>query len=113
MVGQVLRQAVLLRIAEGEVAIQVVPGLAAQTAERRKGEIEAALERYFGRPTRLSVTAAAAPLPEAAGAASIAQADQAEREARSARVREAARSHGNIREAAKILDGEVAKVEEL
>jgi hypothetical protein len=113
MVGQVLRQAVLLRLAEGEVAIQVAPGLAAQTAERRRGEIEAVLERFFGRPTRLAVTASAAPPPEAAGGASLAQVDQEEREARSARVREAARSHANIREAARILDADVAKVDEL
>jgi DNA polymerase-3 subunit gamma/tau len=113
MVGQVLRQAVLLKLAEGEVAIQVAPGLAAQTAERRRGEIEAVLERFFGRPTRLAVTASAAPPPEAAGGASLAQVDQEEREARSARVREAARSHANIREAARILDADVAKVDEL
>ncbi|HSB19577.1 MAG TPA: DNA polymerase III subunit gamma/tau [Anaeromyxobacteraceae bacterium] len=113
VVGQVLRQAVLLRLSEGEVVIQVAPGLAAQTAERRRGEIEAVLERHFGRPTRLAVTASAAPSPEAAGGASLAQVDREEREARSARVREAARSHANIREAAQILGADVAKVDEL
>jgi len=113
VVGQVLRQAVLLRLSEGEVAIQVAPGLAAQTAERRRGEIEAVLERHFGRPTRLAVTASAAPPPEAAGGASLAQVEREEREARSVRVREAARSHANIREAAQILGADVAKVDEL
>jgi DNA polymerase-3 subunit gamma/tau len=113
VVGQVLRQAVLLRLSEGEVAIQVAPGLAAQTAERRRGEIEAVLERHFGRPTRLAVTASAAPPPEAAGGASLAQVEREEREARSVRVRDAARSHANIREAAQILGADVAKVDEL
>jgi DNA polymerase-3 subunit gamma/tau len=113
VVGQVLRQAVLLKLAEGEVAIQVTPGLSAQTAERRRGEIEAVLERFFGRPTRLSLTVGAAAPAEVAEGASLAQVDQAQREARSARVREAARGHANIREAAAILDGDIAKIEEL
>ena len=44
---------------------------------------------------------------------SIAEVEQAEREARSARVRATAWDHPNIQDAAKILEGEVTKVEEL
>jgi hypothetical protein len=44
---------------------------------------------------------------------SIAQAEAAERQARSAAARDAARGHPNIREAAKILEGGIDKVEEL
>jgi len=56
-----------------------------------------------------------APDAAAAGgeARSIAEVEQAEREARSARVRATAWDHPNIQDAAKILEGEVTKVEEL
>ncbi len=113
MVGNVLRQAVLLRLAEGEVAVQVPPGLPAQLAEKRKGEIEAVLRRHLGRPVRLSLTVGAAAPPEAPAGGSLAQAEQAEREARSALIKERAREHANIREAARILDAEPTKVDEL
>ena len=44
---------------------------------------------------------------------SIAQAEAAEKLARSSAVRETAKSHPNIRDAARILDGGVDKIEEL
>lgn len=113
MVGNVLRQAVLLKLSEGEVAVQVPPGLPAQLAEKRKGEIEAVLRRHFGRPVRLTLAVGAAAPPEAPAGGSLAQAEQAEREARSARVRERAQEHANIREAARILDGEPTRVDEI
>jgi len=113
LAGTALKQALPVKIADGEVAIQVPPGLQAQTVERRRAEIEKVLTAYFARPTRLAVTVAAAPPPEAAGAASVAQVEQAEREARSTRVREAARGNANIREAARLLDGEVTRIDEL
>jgi DNA polymerase-3 subunit gamma/tau len=105
---------VLLRLVEGEVAVQVPPGLPAQTAERRRAEIEGALSRFFGRPTRLTVTVGAAPAPEAAGSpATLAQVESEERARRSARVQESARGHERIREAARILDGEITRVDEI
>jgi DNA polymerase III subunit gamma/tau len=113
MVGNVLRQAVLIQLGEAEVAVQVPPGLPAQLAEKRRAEIEAVLGRHFGRPMRLALTVGAQSPAEAPGGASLAQLEQAERQARSSRVREAARSHPNIREAARILDGDPTKVEEL
>ena len=96
--------------------IQLPPGMMADAAERRRPEIEAVFARHFGRPTRLVVKRGVAAAP-AAGAqpapASIAQTEAAERQARSSAVRETARSHPNIREAARILDGGVDKIEEL
>ncbi|MBI5067844.1 MAG: DNA polymerase III subunit gamma/tau [Deltaproteobacteria bacterium] len=111
--GHVLRQAVPLRIGEGEVAVQVPPGLPAQTAEKKRPEIEAVLQRHFGRPTRLLVTVGSAPPPEAAAPPSLAEVERREREVRSARVHDTARGHPQIREAARILGGDITKVEEL
>jgi len=113
-----LKQAALERLADGEIALRVPAGMQFQTAERRKAEIEAVFGRFFGRPTRLAL-AQGAPVAPAEGAApagppqSLAAAEQAEREARSARVRAAARAHPKIQEAARVLEGDVTKIEEL
>jgi DNA polymerase-3 subunit gamma/tau len=119
LLAPALKEAQLLSLADGEIVIQAPPGLLGDAAERRRGDIEAVFGRHFGRPTRLvvkrgAVTAATAAGP-AAGAAplSIAQAEAAEKLARSSAVRDTARSHPNIREAARILDGDVGKIEEL
>ncbi len=115
-----LKQAALLGLEDGLVSVQLPPGLMAATAERRRPEIEAVFARFFGRPTRLEVAvgapaaaagaAAASPAP---GAPSIAASEAAERTARAARVREVARAHPNIQEAARVLDGGIDKIEEL
>jgi hypothetical protein len=88
------------------------------TAERRRPEIEGVFARHFGRPTRLVVKRGAIAAAQgigiaAAPPASIAQAEAAERQARSSAVREAAKTHPNIRDAAKILDGGIDKIDEL
>jgi DNA polymerase-3 subunit gamma/tau len=89
----------------------------ADGAERRRADIEAIFARYFGRPTKLVVKRGVnAPAPVAGGPAapaSIAQTEAAERQARSSAVREAAKNHPNIRDAARILDGGIDKIEEL
>jgi DNA polymerase-3 subunit gamma/tau len=108
-----LRQAALLWIREGEVGLQLPRGLNAASAERRRAEIEGVLGRHFGRPTRLALTLGEAPPPEAAAAPSLAASDAAERRARTSRVREAAAGNANIREAARILGGELGGTEEL
>jgi DNA polymerase-3 subunit gamma/tau len=121
MAASALKQAALLDLVEGEVRVQLPPGLYAASVEKRRAEIEAVFARFFGRPTRLALTvgAAAAPAPSATeGAApgpaqSIAATEAAERLAHSRRVREAARQHPNIQEAARILEGGVEKIEEL
>jgi DNA polymerase-3 subunit gamma/tau len=56
---------------------------------------------------------AAPPAAEAAPAQSLAAAERAERDARTAQVRQAARNHPNIQEAAKIHGGEIDGTEEL
>jgi len=112
-----LREAALLSLGDGEIAILSPPGMLGDAAERRRPEIEAVFARFFGRPTRLVVKRGAVPAAPPAGApaapASLAQTEAAERQARSSAVRDAARNHPNIREAAKILDGGVDKIDEL
>jgi DNA polymerase-3 subunit gamma/tau len=110
-----LKQATLLWLRDGEVAIQLPQGLFATTAERRRAEVEAAFTRFFGRPTRLQITIGpAAPDPAAEPAPpSLAATEAAERLARASRVRDAARAHPNIQEAARILDGGIDGIEEL
>jgi DNA polymerase-3 subunit gamma/tau len=109
-----LKQAVLLEIREGAVAIRLPQGIYATTAERRRGEVEAAFARFFGRPTRLEIAIGPpAPGDAAEPAPSLAAAEAAERTARAARLRESARAHPNIREAARILEGGIDGIEEL
>jgi DNA polymerase-3 subunit gamma/tau len=110
-----LKQATLRWIRDGEVGLQLPPGLAATTAERRRPEIEAVFARCFGRPTALALTLgeALATQPGEAAPVSLAAADQAERLSRSKRVRETARTHPNIQQAARLLEGGVDQVEEL
>ncbi|HET6921848.1 MAG TPA: DNA polymerase III subunit gamma/tau, partial [Anaeromyxobacteraceae bacterium] len=110
-----LKQGALLRLAEGEVALQFPENASfAAAVERKRADIEGALSRYFGRPTRLLVKVGP-PVPASAGSApaSLAAVEQAERQARSSRLAEAARGHPNVQEAARVLGADVAKVEEL
>jgi len=96
--------------------VRLPEGMLADTVERRRQEIEAIFERFFGRPTRLSLKAgpaASAADPPAPTVPSIAQVEAAERVARSARLQQTARGHPNIQDAARILDGGVQKIEEL
>jgi DNA polymerase-3 subunit gamma/tau len=109
-----LKQGVVVAMADGEIALRLPPGMALGTAERRRAEIEAVFARHFGRPTRLVLSEGPPPQAEAsAPPQSLAATEQAERAARTSRVKDAARAHPNIDEAAKILDGEIAKIEEL
>ncbi len=111
-----LKEAALLSLGDGEIAIQLPAGIVADTIERRRPEIEAVFARALGRPTRLVIRTGPAPSPEAAPAAaapSIAQTEAAEKQAKAARLHEAARTHPNVREAAKILEGGITKIEEL
>ncbi|BDG02549.1 DNA polymerase III subunit gamma/tau [Anaeromyxobacter oryzae] len=117
--GPALKQAALLSMVDGEVTIQLPQGIFSATIERKRNDIEAVFARFFGRPTRITVKiGAAAPAtgaasPEAAPAPSIAAADAAERLARTRRVKDAARNHPNINDAAKLLDGRIDDIEEL
>jgi DNA polymerase-3 subunit gamma/tau len=113
-----LKEAALLSLGEDEIVIQLPAGIVADTIERRRPEIEGVFARALGRPTRLVVRTGPATSVEAAPAAapaapSIAQTEAAEKQARSARLKDAARTHPNVREAAKILEGGITDVEEL
>jgi DNA polymerase-3 subunit gamma/tau len=110
-----LKQGALLRLAEGEVTLQFPENTSfAAAVERKRADIEGALGRFFGRPTRLLVKVGP-PVPASAESApaSLAAVEQAERQARSSRLAEAARGHPNVQEAAQVLGADVAKVEEL
>jgi DNA polymerase-3 subunit gamma/tau len=116
-----LKQAVLRAIRDGEISLVMPTDFLAKSVERRRAELEPVLSQFFGRSVRLAISVGAAPSGPQAGdagnappaAASIAAAEAAEKQARSARVRDAARNHPNIREASRILDGGVEKIEEL
>jgi DNA polymerase-3 subunit gamma/tau len=118
MAASALKQAAVLSLAPGEVSLQLPPGMYAATLEKRRAEIEAAFAKHFGSPTRLTLTIGAAAAPAAgaetlAPAASLAATEAAEKLARSRRVREGARAHPNIQEAAKVLDATIDDIEEL
>jgi len=110
-----LKQGALVALREGEVRLRFPEGTHyASLVERKRAEVESAFTRFFGRPTRLSVETGPAPAAEpAGGSASLAAVEQAEKEARASRVREAARGHAGIQEAARALGADVAKIEEL
>ena len=112
-----LKQAVVVSLQAGEVAVEVPPGMYAAAVEKRQAEIEAAFGAFFGRPTKLVFslrpTAQKAGEPAAEAGPTLAAAETAERLARSGRVREAARTHPNIQEAARVLDATIDGVDEL
>ena len=56
-----LKQATLRWIRDGEIGLQLPPGLMATSAERRRAEIEAVFARCFGRPTRAGAHAGRGP----------------------------------------------------
>jgi DNA polymerase-3 subunit gamma/tau len=109
-----MKQGVLLSIGEGEVTLQFAPGSTFRnTLERKRADVEEVLGRFFGRVTRLVLLEGAPSVSGPGVTASLAQMEQMEQQERSARVRDAARSHPNIQAAARILESEVKSVEEL
>ncbi|HQR31032.1 MAG TPA: DNA polymerase III subunit gamma/tau, partial [Anaeromyxobacteraceae bacterium] len=87
-----------------------------QRLERKRAAGEAAFGSFLGRKVKLAVEVSAAPpsapaVREAAG--SIASAERAAREARSASVRDEARAHPAINEAARLLGAEIEGTDEL
>ena len=120
MAATALKQAVVLGLRDGEVALQLSPGMYAAALEKRRAEVEAVFGRFFGRPTRLSLQVGAPKAVPASGeeaavaaAPSLAASEAAERVARASRLREGARAHPNIQEAARILEGNIDKIEEI
>jgi DNA polymerase-3 subunit gamma/tau len=105
-----LKQAALVSLAEDEVTLRPPAGLNGKTLVEERPQIEAALARHFGRPFRVTLTA-----PDAASvpALSVAAVERAEREVRSRELKQAARAHPNIKEAARILGGDLGDPEEI
>jgi DNA polymerase-3 subunit gamma/tau len=109
-----LKQGDLLGIAEGQVRLRFAEGTAfASLVERRRADLEAALSRHFGQPVRLALETGPAAAAPPGGATSLAAVERAEKEARAARLREAAQAHPNIQQASRLLEADVAKIEEL
>jgi len=107
-----LKLAALVAFEPGAISLRLPPGMPFSNADRRRAEIERACERYFGRPTTLALAQGQA-VEAREASPSIAAVEKSEREERSARVRANAQAHPKISEAAKILEGDVSKIEEL
>ncbi|HZZ85396.1 MAG TPA: DNA polymerase III subunit gamma/tau [Anaeromyxobacteraceae bacterium] len=118
-VAQALKHAALLGIQGEEIALQLPRGSTmASAAERKRPEAEAALSSFFGRSVKLRFSLGDAAAPQAAAAqpaapTSIIAAEKAERVARHARREAEARAHPNIQGAARILEGEIHRVDDL
>jgi DNA polymerase-3 subunit gamma/tau len=108
-----LKQAVVLALGPDEVSLRIPAGIALTTIERRRGDLEAVLQRTYGRAPRLAVAAGEAAAAATTAPRSIAQVEREERETRAAGLRATAAAHPRIQEAVRILEGEVTKIEEL
>jgi DNA polymerase-3 subunit gamma/tau len=112
-----LKQAVLVSLTEGEIALRMPTAMTLSSVERRRAEVEGLFAKFFGRPTRLALALGAPAQPGAGAEAapevpqSLAATEQAERAARAARVKAAAAAHPAIQGAARILEGEILKID--
>ena len=115
--GSALKQATLVALGSPEVRIRFPAGNRfPDMVERKRSAVEKAFSSFLGRPVKLAIEVgpAAAAAPEvAAPVASIASVERAEREARVAKVRDEARTHPNIQEAAKLLGADIEGTDEL
>jgi DNA polymerase-3 subunit gamma/tau len=114
--GALKQAAVPADPAGGDLSLLFASQMHRSTVERRRADLEALFTRHFGRPLKLVVgqaDPASAPAASSAAPQSLAAVESAERAARGARVKDAARKHPNIQEATRILDGEITKIEEL
>ena len=115
--GSALKQATLVALGSPEVRIRFAAGTRfPDMVERKRTAVEKAFSSFLGRPVRLAIEVgpAAQAVPDAAApVASIASVDRAEREARVAKVRDEARAHPNIQEAAKLLGADIEGTDEL
>ena len=115
--GGALKQATLVALGSPEVRIRFPAGTRfPDMVERKRAAVEKAFSAHLGRPVKLAIEVgpAAAAAPEAAApVASIASVERAEREARAAKVRDEARTHPNIQEAAKLLGADIEGTDEL
>ncbi len=115
--GSALKQATLVALGSPEVRIRFPAGTRyPDMVERKRAQVEKVFTSFLGRPVKLAIEVgpAAPATPEAAApVASIASVERAERETRVAKVRDEARSHPNIQEAAKLLGADIEGTDEL
>jgi len=115
--GSALKQATLVALGSPEVRIRFAAGTRfPDMVERKRSAVEKAFSSFLGRPVKLAIEVGPAvqAAPEAAApVASIASVERAEREARVAKVRDEARAHPNIQEAAKLLGADIEGTDEL
>jgi DNA polymerase-3 subunit gamma/tau len=112
--GSALKQAALVALGSPEVRIRFPAGNRfPDMVERKRTQVEKAFASYLGRPVKLVIEVGPAVPEAAAPVASIASVERAEREARVARVRDEARAHPNIQEAAKLLGADIEGTDEL
>jgi hypothetical protein len=111
--GGALRHATLVSMTDADIALRLGAGIHASLLTSKKADVETALARHLGRAVRVAVEVGPADAAPEGSAPSLAAVEKAEREARSRKVRETARSHPNVREAARILGGEIDGTDEL
>jgi DNA polymerase-3 subunit gamma/tau len=115
--GSALKQATLVAFGVPEVRIRFPAGTSYPAIlERKRLQVEKVFAGLLGSPVTLAVEvgpAAPAAAEAQAPGASIASVERAEREARAARLREEARSHPSIQEAARLLGADIEGTDEL
>ena len=89
---------------EGRIQIELATSVAARRLETRIGELEEVCERFFGRPTRVTLATKESP---AAGP------DPGPADDRALRKRKEALSHPNVNQALEILGGEIVEIRPL
>jgi DNA polymerase-3 subunit gamma/tau len=114
MLGSALKQATLVALGSPEVRIRFPAGTRyPDMVERKRTQVEKAFSSFLGRPVKLAIEVGPAAQEAAAPVASIASVERAERETRVAKVRDEARAHPNIQEAAKLLGADIEGTDEL
>jgi DNA polymerase-3 subunit gamma/tau len=115
--GSALKQATPVTFGWPEVRVRFPAGTRfPEMVERKRAAVEKAFSGYLGRPVKLAIEvgpAAPAAAEAVAPGTSIASVERAEREARVARVRDEARAHPNIQEAARLLGADIEGTDEL
>jgi hypothetical protein len=110
--GAAMKHATLVALGSPEVRIRFAAGTKyPDLVERKRGAVEKAFSSFLGRPVKLAIEIGPAAATEAV--APIAAVERAEREARTVRVKDEARSHPNIQQAARLLDAEIDGTDEL
>lgn len=112
--GLALEGAALVERSERRLVLAVAEPFAARRLERRLADLEAAAERFFGRPLRIAIQGADAPGPAPAAPARGGRAQRSEPEEEAARrCRREALDHPAVNAALEILGGDVVEIRPL